>query len=90
MFKTDQLIQRGVQVKGSDIIFYFMEVYGLYAIHDREQLWLDLWFLLINAQMPILFMGNFNLMLSGDDRIHESPVQDGETKTLQISLLIHT
>lgn len=61
-----------VQVKGSDIIFYFVVFYGLHTIQDRAQLWSDLTLLVLNMQMAILCMRDFNTMINGNDRLNES------------------
>jgi len=78
--KSYQFIQAKVQVKSSGLEFTFVAAYGLHTMQDRVKLWEDLRCLIVNAQRPVLCMGNYNAILRANDRPQGSPVQDIEVK----------
>lgn len=69
-----------MEVKRNNMIFCLVAIYGLYIIHTRKQLWEDLKQLVSNVQVPMLCIGDFNDVLSCDDRLQGRPVQEVEIR----------
>ncbi|XP_019253580.1 PREDICTED: uncharacterized protein LOC109232306 [Nicotiana attenuata] len=57
--------------------FIFVAVYGKHSI-QRKSLWTDLERTMRGVQEPSLIMGDFNSILSIEDRVMGNPVQEGE------------
>lgn len=74
----DQYIYGTVTTFDSDKQFYFMAVYGKHTIQDRKPLWDDLLSLAGGISIPWFVMGDFNVVLNIEDRIHRSCVQANE------------
>lgn len=55
-------------------------MYGLHTVHDRLTVWADLRGITASSQDPMLYMGNYNVILTSKDRPQESLVQDVEAK----------
>ncbi|KAK6796236.1 hypothetical protein RDI58_003937 [Solanum bulbocastanum] len=54
------------------MIFCLVAVYDLHTIHTKKQLWEDLKQMVSTVQVPMICMGDFNAVLSGDDIKNES------------------
>nr|XP_016440329.1 PREDICTED: uncharacterized protein LOC107766112 [Nicotiana tabacum] len=78
---TDQLIHCQVEDKNSTFTSYITFVYGLHTIQHRVSLWRSL----RNIQLsgPWLIIGDFNSVLSVDDRINGLPVHQAEMADFQ-------
>ncbi|XP_060202618.1 uncharacterized protein LOC132631036 [Lycium barbarum] len=55
-------------------------IYGLHTVHDRQTLWEELRELDQRIQSPWLLLGDYNAVLSIDDRTNGNAVQDSEIK----------
>lgn len=55
-------------MKHSGVAFQFITVYGVHNINARTHLWTSLKQLHRNIQEPWLVMGDFNVVLSQDDK----------------------
>lgn len=85
--KTDQYIHGRVLVKKNNMSFYLVAIYGLHIIHNRAKLWAYLTGLVTNSQEPMICMGDFNVVLSGDDRPQGRPIQEVEIRDFNYFML---
>ncbi|XP_060210524.1 uncharacterized protein LOC132637460 [Lycium barbarum] len=85
--KQDQYIHGKVHVMDLNIKFQFTAIYGLHTIENRKSLWRDLKNLHRRIQEPWLMMGDYNTIISLDDRINGSPVQANEIKDFRDFIL---
>ncbi|KAK6779959.1 hypothetical protein RDI58_022143 [Solanum bulbocastanum] len=76
----NQCIHGLVKIKNSNIQFQFTAVYGLNTLTTRIPLWTTIKQLNNNINEPWLIMGDFNSILSYEDRLVRSQVQDIETR----------
>ncbi|XP_070002176.1 uncharacterized protein [Nicotiana sylvestris] len=60
--------------------FYFTVVYGLHTVQDGKELWRNLRDIERIQQEPWLVMGDFNVILEVEDRVHGNVVQDHEIR----------
>lgn len=74
--KSKQYIQSRVRDKSRGLEFMFIAVYGLHTVHDRLKLREDLRDLAVNAQGPMLCMGDYNAIVKADDRPQGRPIHD--------------
>ncbi|WMV28538.1 hypothetical protein MTR67_021923 [Solanum verrucosum] len=60
--------------------FQLVVVYGLHTIHTRLKLWEDLRGISTRTQEPMICIGDFNAILSSEDRQLGNPFQKGEIR----------
>lgn len=71
LYVSEQLIHCSVSGKGGGFQAHFSVVYGLHTVEDRRGLWRDLRG--VNTQQtPWIIAGDFNAVLSVEDRINGS------------------
>lgn len=58
--------------------FQFSAVYGLHTINNRKKLWQELQTIATQMSGPRVMMGDFNPILSIEDRLYGNPVQEVE------------
>ncbi|XP_070002870.1 uncharacterized protein [Nicotiana sylvestris] len=80
---SDQLVHCKVKDKSTQNTFDITFVYGKNTIAERRNLWGQLRQIQSNIQEAWLLTGDFNNMLSVDDRINGQPVQQAELWTLR-------
>lgn len=79
MEESDQLIHGIVAYHNRATKFQFSAVYVLHTIHDRRGLWTKLREKDEQMEEAWLIMEDFNTILTNEDRVHGSEVQDDET-----------
>ncbi|XP_060203011.1 uncharacterized protein LOC132631450 [Lycium barbarum] len=84
---TDPLICGKLRMLRLNLTIGFTAVYRLHTMPDRRNLWEKLKELLHNNPDPCLMMGDFNAVLTPDDRPIGSPIQDSETKDFREFML---
>ncbi|XP_019232866.1 PREDICTED: uncharacterized protein LOC109213514 [Nicotiana attenuata] len=67
--------------------FTFTAIYGLHTVDARKSLWADLLSWSHTQQKPWLCMGDFNAVLSEDDRSNGSPIQEWEVRDFKEFML---
>lgn len=67
---SHQMVHCIVKDKGSDFSCELTFIYGYNTIVDRKELWDQLKSLNNNIKVPWLVMGDFNTMLSVNDRLN--------------------
>ncbi|KAG5581460.1 hypothetical protein H5410_052087 [Solanum commersonii] len=82
-----QVIHGTVKVKGSDMIFDLIMVYGLCTCLDRREMWYELTQYNMRCRQPWLVMGDFNSILHIEDRVVGSQVQEAELRDFKQCLL---
>ncbi|KAK4721507.1 hypothetical protein R3W88_011740 [Solanum pinnatisectum] len=78
LFSTNRLAMRGSKMK-----FQFIVVYGLHSIPARIPLWIAIHQLSTYITDPWLIMGDFNSILTAEDRPIGCQVQSSETRDFQ-------
>ncbi|KAH0685683.1 hypothetical protein KY290_017200 [Solanum tuberosum] len=78
-----QHIHGQVEMQGSKIKFQFTAVYGLHSITARIPLWTTIKQLNTHINEPWLIMGDFNSILTVEDRPIGSQVRRSETRDFQ-------
>ncbi|XP_059310282.1 uncharacterized protein LOC132061497 [Lycium ferocissimum] len=77
---AEQFIHGIVSVRTLNMKFAFIAVYGLHTTEARRTLWVDLTQIQSTMQAPWLAIGDYNAILSEDDRQIGSPVQKVEVR----------
>ncbi|KAK4732287.1 hypothetical protein R3W88_025275 [Solanum pinnatisectum] len=67
--KSEQYIQGRIKLRSRSLTFLFVAVYGLHTIQSRKSLWDDLRVLNAGVNEPMICLGYYNTILSGDDRV---------------------
>ncbi|XP_019233129.1 PREDICTED: uncharacterized protein LOC109213752 [Nicotiana attenuata] len=83
----EQYIAGQVSVRHCNTNFNFVAVYGKHNIQDRKILWEDLKGTMNGVTGPSLIMGDFNSILSIEDRVQGNPVQEVEVKDFKIFII---
>ncbi|KAG5613919.1 hypothetical protein H5410_013743 [Solanum commersonii] len=78
--KAEQYIHGRVVVKRNNMKFQLVVAYGLHTIHTRLKLWEDLRGISTRTQKPMICIGDFNAILSSEDRQLGNPFQKGEIR----------
>lgn len=60
--------------------FNFGTIYGMHTIQDRKVLWDDMKRIIDGITRPYILIGDYNTILTSDDRTHGNPVQEFEVK----------
>lgn len=82
---AEQLIHLKITSKQNLMVFYCTVVYGLHTVEDRKSLWVQLMNLADELKdVPWIISGDFNVVLSSEDRINWVPVSDHETFDFEI------
>lgn len=63
--------------------FVFSAMYGLHTLENRKSLWNELMNMHSNTKIPWLEMGDYNAILTDEDRKYGSEVEDVERRDLQ-------
>ncbi|XP_019239280.1 PREDICTED: uncharacterized protein LOC109219303 [Nicotiana attenuata] len=74
----EQYISGQVVLRQCNTKFIFVALYGKHSIQDRKSLWTDLERTMSGIQDPSLIMGDFNNILSIENRVMGNPVREGE------------
>lgn len=62
------------------MIFCLLVIYGLHTINERLKLWEELGKMVSSTQDSLICKGDFNAVLTGEDKIYGKPVQEMEIK----------
>ncbi|XP_070032225.1 uncharacterized protein [Nicotiana tomentosiformis] len=62
-------------------------VYGMHTIQDRNRLWEDLKIIMDGVSGPSLIIGDFNTILSSEDRVQGNSVQEIEVRDFKNFIL---
>ncbi|XP_070007794.1 uncharacterized protein [Nicotiana sylvestris] len=76
----DQYIARQITIRQCNSNFLFVAVYGKHNIQDRKCMWNDLKGIINGVKWPSVLMGDFNSIMSIEDRVQRNPVQDVEER----------
>nr|XP_009796386.1 PREDICTED: uncharacterized protein LOC104242971 [Nicotiana sylvestris] len=60
--------------------FNFGAIYGMHTVQDRKILWEDMEKIIAGINGPCVLMGDYNTILSSEDRMQGTPVQEFEVK----------
>ncbi|XP_019237563.1 PREDICTED: uncharacterized protein LOC109217751 [Nicotiana attenuata] len=74
----EQYIAGQVVLRQCNTKFIFVAVYGKHSIQDSKSLWTDSERTMSGIQDPNLTMGDFNSILSTENRVMGNPVREGE------------
>ncbi|XP_019255064.1 PREDICTED: uncharacterized protein LOC109233643 [Nicotiana attenuata] len=64
--------------------FRFGAVYGMHTIQDRKRLWEDMEKAIVGATDPCVLMGDYNTILTSEDRAQGTQVQEFEVKDFKV------
>ncbi|XP_059284882.1 uncharacterized protein LOC132038189 [Lycium ferocissimum] len=80
---TSQVIHCYVEDKDTSFASYITFVYGFNTVGERKEMWDQLRTIYSSLTGPWLILGDFNALLSVDDRLHGNPVHITETEDFQ-------
>ncbi|XP_075081553.1 uncharacterized protein LOC142166363 [Nicotiana tabacum] len=81
ILRTHEQFMHGlVKVYSLQMEFYFTDVYGLHTIQDMKVLWEELNCITQTMSDPWLLMGDFNVVLSVEDRVNGTPIQEAKSR----------
>ncbi|KAH0761484.1 hypothetical protein KY290_017557 [Solanum tuberosum] len=67
--KYEQYIQGRLKLKCKNLTILFVAIYGLHTIQNRKSMWEDLRLMSAGVNEPMICMGDYNAILTGDDRV---------------------